>query len=175
MSREAEGKEVTILLKVLDYFYEIRDKILDKLYWWEIKNFLSNLPKFIKQAWHWRGYDYIYTIEALCDNLDNLGNCIIKNDIILHSVRVGRRAKTASAMLRRAYGLVNTKEDTSFKNYMDNHCRVLRDIKNKPLKYDKDYSDKLWKVIRKRVDKIEEDRKKDAWKYLIKHIERMWY
>ena len=147
-----------------------------KIFYYDIRNFMRNLPHFLKLAWKWHWFDYYYTLGVFCDNLRRMGDKIEKQGNSVLSKRTGRRAKIAANMLDRAYN-GNKTTDKSLCNYLTNHSNMIRDLRGTDIaesKYNREYSDKLFKVIVKRLDESEKRRKEEAWAYLVKYIEHFW-
>jgi hypothetical protein len=178
---EVEGREASIKEKVLARVEDVTETIKRKILWHEIGYFFKNLPHFVKQAWEWRDFDSSYTIEALCKNLDKLGDGLARYNNSSESMRYSRRAKIAAAQLRKSNEGHFALYDKAYMNWSNNNKPFFEDEENSNLlrmsykrKYPEDYSEKMWAIIHKRVTKEEEEYKKFAWAYFIKHYQRMW-
>jgi len=161
---------------------EIWYKLLDNFLYYEVKVFLKNLPYFVKQAWVWRDYDYVYTIDSFADNLERLAKAL-KSDT--HSRKKYRRCMTAAGLLRKAYSDSTMIDDKSYINWTCNnipcfsrivsHCALNNMVElTYKRKYPLRYSDNMYKLIHRRIDKVEKERKKEAWAYIHKYIEHFW-
>ena len=178
---EAQSKTPPALDRALAVIEEALEVVKDKLLYYELKNFFKNLPHFLKQAWQFRSFDYSYSIEAFCKNLDRVAEAL-KNDRWHKGAKKHyRRCKTAAGMLRKAYNY-SACDDKGYQAWADANpiffekSRKGADLVEMKTKYknNKVYSDKMYAIIRKRVDRIEKQQKDEAWAYLQKHVESFW-
>lgn len=174
------GHKETIFDKLGEAYDETIEAVKDVFNYYEIKQFLKNLPHFVKQAWYWRSWDSAYSIECFCQNLERLGRSLRDVDRHTTAQHQYKRCMTAAWMLRKAYA-DDKHTDKSVRKWWGNNKPVWREISNSELvqldyrrKYSKEYSEKMYKVITKRLDAIETQRKQDAWTYIHKHIEQFW-
>jgi hypothetical protein len=122
--------------------------------WWEIKIFLKNLPQLMSTSFK-KYKDF----------------------------KRYKRCLFASELLRRAY-CENEFDDISYKNWRKNNKIVFNKINEGVYKdafemgyirkYPEEYSERMYKVITKRLKATSKNRKKEAWEYIHKHIESWW-
>jgi len=184
MDKDIKGTPYTWLDTLEDRLDESLSWAQDKLLYWEIRAFLTNLPHFLKQAWYWRSWDSCYTIETFCQNLERMGRVIRDTDRHTTASKSGNRAIYAAHLLRQAYSGDMSKEAVQWwtKNHFESE--EIKEGKHKGMftmnivykknKYIENYEEKVHEIIKKRDDRIEQERKDFAWRYIQKHIERWW-
>jgi hypothetical protein len=165
---------------------KLKEKWYDICSWWSrlrivswyynVKQFLRNLPLFIKLAWNWRSWDSQYTITVFYSLLRKNAQAI--NQGYNHRNRY-RRCLTAAAKLERAYNFseINDKgyrylretNPCKFEKVGDYYTKLVYDYK-----ISEEYYKKRWNVVHKRVDREEKELKQDAWNYVHKYIETFW-
>lgn len=168
--REIDGQKTPLLTKIADVISEAAHGIKCRCGWYSVKYFFINLPFFVKQAWKWRSWDYTYQIELFADALERSARSIKHNDNHVGADKTYRRAMTAVGMLRKAY--INPEFDKSLWAYLVKTSPLYKNVSYD--KHSKEWYNKLSDVIRKRADAWEKQRKDDAWKYVNKHIQKIW-
>lgn len=181
---EIEGRPIPIRLRVYAYIEEVKINMLSKIKWYEIKAFCKNLPHFIKQAWYWRDFDSSYSTECFARNLERLGDGLALHDRHIMSKKSAVRCKVAANKLRKAYSGDYKINDVSYNNWTKNnkiYFNLIIDGEHKGMsemkykrKYPEDYSEKMYKVIQKRIAAIEKADKQEAWVYIHKYIGGFW-
>ncbi len=182
IDKEINGEPWTLWDKVQENVEFLWDKLLDKLLYWEIKQFCRNLPHFVKQAWWWREWDSSYTLETFCQNLERLGRSIRETDRHTTSSKSGNRAMYAAHLLRQAYSDEMSKEAIWWWDRNEFKSEEILGEEDKGMfrlsmvyrKGREEYEKKLHKLIRDRDERIVKERKAYAWAYTIKHFERWW-
>ena len=182
--KEISVEGLTVYEVVYDFIADEWHSILDKCMYYEVRAFLQNLPWFVRQAWGWRSWDSHYNIILFARSLEESARNIKKYGNHVNSEKCSRKCMFAAALLKQAYGENLCISDKSYRNWhARNPIKFLRipDGEHKGLSemtHDytdtKEYSEKMWKVIHKRISKIEEDRKEFAWKFIHKNIQNWW-
>jgi len=145
--------------------------------YYNIRNFIINLPLFLRMAWKWRPWDSGYTINAFCDMLEvNAKAC--KSGYHVRGEQVYRRCMTASGKLRKAYdyGVDPTLSYLFKKNpicFRRIETSKLSEMYTKQVTKKKIY-DGMYKIASDRGNKNEAAAKKEAWEYVHKYIEHFW-
>ncbi len=153
-----------------------------KDFYYDCKQFFRNVRHFLKQAWKWRSWDSSYSIDSFADNLQYLGEQIKKYNGASNKAYV--RCYIAAHLLRTAYNDSIRYQDKSYSNWTRNNRITFVRIQEGQYKgmsqlgyerkYPEDYSEKMQKVIDKRIDKIEADRKLEAWAFIHKWAPSLW-
>lgn len=127
---------------------------------------IKNNAWILKHLLDYRHFDYEFSIDLFCDSLKELGDNLEHNGCSLTSKKDGRKAKTASYMLRNAYNYQAWKIDKSFDSFL---CNTV-DFSNL-------YSttNRKFFVINDRREREESQLKEDAWNFIKKHIDKWWY
>ncbi len=169
-----------LIMRLDDLFHQG----LEKINYYDLKAFVRNLPHFIKQAWHWRGFDSHYTIEAFCQNLEKLGSELKRWNNHTGAERNARRCKFAAHLLRKAYAEDYLTSSTSYKKWSENNAIYWEEItegKHEGLytmkfkrKYSEEYSTKMFKLMYKQEQELTKQRKIEAWAYIHKYVEFWW-
>ncbi len=156
----------------------------------EIKARLEHTtPWMIEHLYSWADFDHFFSINLFVDALHNLGKGLLRWDNCVLSQSNGRRCLTASAMLKKAYNYESW-NDKSYRNWASRNSiwwkklqgtkkglsQMMTDhIKDNVMGMDKEeYSQKMWKLIHKRQEKVKKELKESAWKYIHKYIEHFW-
>ena len=125
----------------------------------------------IKHIWSHRAYSARFSLELLCDSLEQQaqGN---KNSWSVHSRKQYRRAMCASGLIRRAY-LLNEDyyNDIGYYNLRKNNPvkRTERGLE-KTYYNTEEYYKKMDELINNRLEKWRKQREKDAWDYFMKYF-----
>jgi len=166
------------------FIYRLKDRWLHsrlrrvlETYYYNVENFLRNLPLFIKMAWRWRSWDYIYTINSLCAMLEQSAKMTRKNSHHQGAEKTYRRQLTAAGLIRKAYddktdatiSYLIKKNHHFFKRISPNLLELCQKEVTCPRIYDGMYS-----VAQKRSSDAEQKRKDEAWFYLKKYLENFW-
>lgn len=148
-----------------------------KDFYYNLKAFLKNLPLFLRLAWSWRKWDAQHTVDVLVILVkEHAIDC--KNDKWHANTEVRyRQAMRAAAQLERAYGYYKYPAlNFLYKKYPfvktktpEGYTCWKHDYKGKDA-----LIEKMFKLAMDKESKIEEERKKEAWEYLGKVIERFW-
>ncbi len=146
----------------------------------KVNSILRNLEFFLPHILHMRDFDYSYQLNLFCDSLEHLARGLKRYNNGVLSERNYKRCLFAARRLRNAY------EDNSYK---DRSYASLS--KNNPIRFDpldngmiqmghdfspkgEEYYNKMFKLIHKRVNKVQEAEKKEAVAYLFKYIQHFW-
>ena len=163
--------------KIVDSYFEWWDHSSLSDTYYNVKNFLLNVPMFLKMAYNYRSWDYSYTLNILVSLLkDNAKAC--KNGHSVNAENTYRRGMTAAGLIEKAY---NRDVDRSMAYLLRKNPVIWSDksesgyieMKTGYLKNQALY-DKMYEVARKRDDTAEAQAKKEAWQYLNKYIEHLW-
>jgi hypothetical protein len=162
----------TIINKVVDKLEEYRSFRKLQNYYYNIKGFKNNLKLFTRLAWSWRPWDSQYTIDVLIVLLKEHAH-----NLKTHSYHVGadktyRRAMTASGLLDKAYRSDMDKSVSNLLGIMYRKDRAFQ--RSEKYRQNKEFYSKLFDTARLRSDKVEKQRKADAWGYVNKYIESIW-
>ncbi len=142
-------------------------------WYYSLKAFFSNLPMFVRFAWRYRSWDYIYNVEVFVTLIENTGKTLRKHGNALNSEKYARRAFTAAGLLRKAY-LEGYNDKTLLylnrKNpYTLEGCSFKRTVKTEARIYEG-----MVKIAREREMRVEQEMKADAWVYIHKYLEYFW-
>lgn len=162
----------------------------DKEYWsaGEFKSKLERNKKWmLEHLMTWVNWDWSPTIDLLAAALENLGRGIRDNGSHKTAIRDGRRAMAIAQMLKKIYYTDPVLEDQSYINLNARkhvswvpYKKGLTQMKTKYL-YDNAmnmdrevYDDKMFKIIYKRCQEVNRQRKQEVWAHLGKYIEKFW-
>jgi hypothetical protein len=178
-ARRKNGKvHVTITFDAQEDRWFKKDEIIARM----------NITKgwLLRHLYTWADFDHSYSIELFKDALENLGKGLIRWDHAVLGKRNGRRAIRASKMLDQAY-FKEYYESKSYENWRKRSTMQWRPLKNGMSQmyynylYDnamgmdkKEYSDKMFKLIHKREERIKLKQKINVWKFIHKYIEHWW-
>lgn len=149
-------------------------------FYYDCRQFVSNLPLFIKQAWHWRSWDSCHSLDIFIELLKQHAHDQKKDKYHINADKRYRQCMRAAGQLEQAYD--DTIKDKSYRNLLDNNPIKWLPYKNDDdlvqLSHDyhksEEYYAQMSKIIRTRLDKQEKERKQAAWAYINKHIEEWW-
>ncbi len=177
---EVEGKPIPTWLTfrswVDDKWYDFKDK----LWWYEISNFARNLPFFIKQAWNFRTWEAsYYNIELFAASLERTAQALKEDKWHKNSQKRYRECLGAAGMLRKAYSDWTWNDKSWWKQAKSNPTRfeptdATERLYEMEYTYHKneEYYRKMSKVIHKRLETWEKQRKADAWAFIEKNIHK---
>lgn len=164
---------------IIDYIDTMLHEHCIVNFYYKVKCFYYNLKWMLPQAWKFRSWDYSFNIELFSTSLEQTGNTIINTGNSINSRKIGRRALFAAYRLRKAYEY-SVVDDKSYM-YLSRNNRVVFNrtssgysVLNRDYKHSQEFYNKLYKVIDKRITKIEKSNKKEAWEYIHKYIEGWW-
>lgn len=162
--------------KVYDAFCDWWDYSALSGYYYNFKAFIKNVCLFTRLAWMWRPWDSHYTILALTKLLEEQAKCL-RNGMALHREKYYRRCLTAAGKIDRAY---NRPLDKTISYLLDKNPIFPKELDDGMFTLETNYNtskdlyDGIYSVAEKRADNAEKQAKKDAWDYLLKHIETFW-
>lgn len=164
------------------YYHKFWDAIIDVWEWrpdwyYDVKHFVNNLPLFLKLAWRWRGWDYMYTLDVLCELLEAQGK-LLKDGHLVSSRKRYKRCHAASGYIKKAY---NGETDRSLSYLMKHNPCIFKNLGDTgygelKINYamDKKMYEGLWKIANDREIRVHAELKRHAWEYLHKYIEHFW-
>ena len=177
---EIECKPIPIWLTIHSWLDDRWHGFKDKLYYYELRSFASNLPFFIKQAWTFRTWEAsYYNVELFAASLERTAQALKEDRWHKNSQKRYRECLGAAGMLRKAYSDWTWTDKSWWRQAKSNPTRFVPVDETERLhtleyKYhvSEVYYRKMSDVIRKRVDKWEKQRKADAWAYINKNINK---
>lgn len=160
-------------LSLYDKIFECIDnsKLFDKCttYYYNVKNFLMNLPFFVWAAWEFRSWNGYSSLEIYCEMLRIHGRTIREHGIHVGSEKDARRCFTAAGLLEKAY-LEEYKDKTL--EYL--WSKTETQIKNNSLLFKHNMNEKIYQrlyiIAQERQQEVEKQRSKVAWEYINKHF-----
>lgn len=162
---------------ILDFLVDLWDDYPGH-WFFLVKTWYTNFMFFFPHIRDMRSWDYSFNINLFVHSLRYTANGL-KNGHSLLCDRYYRRCLTAAGLLDRAYHF-EAYNDKSYRNWLKRNPRsfVKLDNGNSKLvinhKDSVEYSDKMSKIIHKRLENQEKQMKKEAWEYVHKHIEYFW-
>lgn len=149
-------------------------------YWWFLLTIWCKNTKFLfKHIINMRPWDSSFNIDLFVHSLEYTAHGL-KNGHSILSERLYRRCLTAAGLLDRAYHF-EVYNDKSYMNWFKRNPRSFVKLDNSRYsqlvstsKDPVEYSDNMYKIIHRRLDKQEKRMKKEAWEYLHKYIEHCW-
>lgn len=146
----------------------------------DVRYMIANFRLLWPHIKHMRDWDSSYQLNLFCDSLEYLAKGLKRHNHCTNSERYYRRCLFAAKRLRTAYN-DKTYEDKSYVALTKaNPVRLVKCANGIGHKLTHDYSRspeyyaKMFKIIRKRQEKVTADNKKEAWAYLNKHFESLW-
>lgn len=169
--REVDEIPETYLSRFIGWVDDKIHRLVVKSGYYDVRAFLHNLPRFLRQAWRWRSWDYMYTIDAFTENLECVGKSLDskRRRSCLRAVKQLRLAYEAHVVEDKGYQYWVKQNPFRFVKLPNGMSQLTHDYAKS-----KEYCDKMREVVVKRVEKAIEQRKTDAWAYLQKHIESYW-
>lgn len=151
-----------------------------------LQEILQDHDWLLKHYVGWRNWDHCYTIDLFKDSLQNLGKGVYTGDFI-GSKKAGARAMLAADMLDKAYldSPVDKSRTNHIKRFEMNWKKLPKTggmsqlIFNYPYSNamgmdNEEYQTKMGNVIRKRMEKEENNKKTAVWQYIRKYLEYWW-
>lgn len=166
-------KETKISKLIDDVDYYLHNNTLYSFYC-KLKCFLINLKWMIPAAWKFRWWDSHFNVDLFCKSLEITGHNIIKYGNSTVSVKEGRRAIFAAHKLRKSYEYSWTDDKSAMYLFKENPITLKNNKLHHEYKQSKEFYNKLYKVMRNRVEKIQAQNKKEAWDYIYKYIDHWW-
>lgn len=168
--RELEGKSTwkdALMEKIDDIIYYRPD------WYYKVRAFLHNLPKFIALAWNYRSWDSVYSVNVFIELLeDNALSC--KNGHCTRSERLYRRGMTAAGLLHKAYDY-NLCDDKASMYLHKKYPYKLESGKGFLRGFEKgSIPDKMDAIADKRIARLSKSLKKEAWEYVNKYVDHLW-
>lgn len=177
---DVEGVKLPVHKRI---YHTITDKIDDVkriVHYYDVKNFIKGLPRALRNAWKFRDWDYMYTIDEFADNLERLARSMRDG----HHKNTGKKYKKAmlaAAKLRKAYAY-SIANDVSYKAWSDANPISFRKLRKSDTlevvieqkKHSEAYSTTMFHLIHKRTQAVEKAQKQEAWAFVAKHIETFW-
>lgn len=147
----------------------------------KIKQTYYNLRYFIPTVIEMRDFDSHYTVVMLVKSLEYLAQGLKEDTVHVNARKCYRRCMTAAGKFRKAYNDTGH-IDASLRRLFMSNTMDFRDVPGKRYmelhtEYSskgREYYEKMFKIINKRIRKSEAELQKDAWNYLHKHINSFW-
>ncbi len=170
---------------IKDYYYKVIDFIDYRIsspithLMCKLRYIYKNIKFFMPHIIKMRDWDSSYQIELFADSLEYLAKGLKRHNHLVNSIKYYRRCMTAAGQLRRAYNFESYR-DKSYRQLSDNNpIRFIRCGGYSQMTHDysakgKEYYEKMYKLINKRLTKKEKEAKQEAWAYIAKHIECFW-
>lgn len=149
-------------------------------FYYDCKQFVRNLPLFIKQAWRWRRYDSCYSLNVFVELLKAHAHDQLADPWHLNADKRYRQCMRAAGQLEQAYD-ENIKDKSYLALIHNNPINFIPYKDDTELvelthsyKTTEEYYIQMSKIIQERLNKQEKERKQAAWAYINKHIEEWW-